>query len=113
MAPGNDLKGLSNLQSTQIQTRVLKAEKGAAEDKWTLQISNPTNKLAFFIRPQLMVGNDEVMPSYWSASYFTLAPGEQMTVTVSAPVAKLDAGKPHVEVSGWNTEKQLISLTAK
>lgn len=113
MAPGNDLKGLSNLQSTQIQTRVLKAERGAAEDKWTLQITNPTDKLAFFIRPQLMAGNEEVMPSYWSAGYFTLAPREQIAVTVSAPIAKLGAAKPYVQVSGWNVETQAVNLVVK
>jgi len=60
-----------------------------------------------------MTGNEEVMPSYWTANYFTLAPGETIAISVTAPVAKLDGQKPHVEVSGWNTEKQEISLSVK
>ena len=113
VSPGNDLTGINNMKPTQVQVKVLKAEKGTTEDKWTLQVWNPTDKLAFFIRPQLMIGNEEVMPSYWSASYFTLAPGESTTVSVSAPTAKLGTQKPYVEVSGWNAAEQTVSLSIK
>jgi beta-galactosidase/beta-glucuronidase len=113
MAPGNDLTGLNNLKPTQVRVKVLKAEKGMSEDKWTLQISNPMDKLAFFIRPQLMIGNEEVMPSYWTGNYFTLAPGESTTVSVSAPTTKLGTQRPYIVVSGWNTAEQAISLSVK
>jgi len=113
MSPGNDLTGLNNLTPTQVRVKVLKAEKTIAEDKWTMLISNPTDKLAFFIRPQLMTGNEEVMPSYWTASYFTLAPGESTIVSVNAPTAKLGMQKPYVVVSGWNMAEQPIGLSIK
>jgi hypothetical protein len=113
LAPGNDLAGLNNLKPTQVSVKVLKAEKGVSENKWTLQFSNTTSTLAFFVRPQLMTGNEEVMPSYWTANYFTLAPGETIATSVTAPVAKLGGQKPYVEVLGWNTEKQDISLSVK
>jgi hypothetical protein len=60
-----------------------------------------------------MTGDEEVMPSYWTANYFTLAPGESTTVSVSAPLAKLGAEKPYVQVEGWNTAKQAVSLIVK
>jgi len=113
LSPGNDLAGLNNMKRTQVQVKVLKAEKGLSEDKWTLLFSNTTNKLAFFVRPQLMVGDEEVMPSYWTGNYFTLAPGESTTLSVSAPTAKLGTQKPYVEVSGWNTDKQEVRLSVK
>jgi len=53
------------------------------------------------------------MPSYWTGNYFTLAPHESITVSVSAPVAKLGSAKPTVLVEGWNIDKQVINLTAK
>jgi hypothetical protein len=73
-----------------------------------VQITNNSKQLAFFVRPQLMANNDEVMPSYWSASYFTLAPGQNINVTVSAPTAKLGSIQPSIMVSGWNADKKLI-----
>ncbi|HZY39262.1 MAG TPA: beta galactosidase jelly roll domain-containing protein [Mucilaginibacter sp.] len=113
LAPGNDFSGFNQMKDTQVQVKVLKTEKSTTEDKWTMQFSNNTTKLAFFIRPQLMIGNEEVMPSYWTASYFTLAPGETTIVSVSAPTAKLGTQKPYVVVSGWNTAEQAISLSVK
>ena len=113
LAPGNDFTGFNTLQPAQVQVKVLKAEKGISENKWTLQFSNNTNKLAFFVRPQLMKNGEEVMPSYWTANYFTLAPNESITVSVSAPVAKLGKEQPTVLVEGWNIAKQVIALSVK
>ncbi len=113
LAPGNDFAGFNQMKPTPVQVKLIKTEKGANEDKWTLQFSNNTARLAFFVRPQLMINQDEVMPSYWTASYFTLAPGEAMTVSVSAPTARFAAQKPYVEISGWNTDKQEVGLSFK
>lgn len=113
LSPGNDFTGFNNMESTQVQVKVLKAEKGITENKWTIQFSNNTNKLAFFVRLQLMTNGEEVMPSYWTGNYFTLAPNESTTISVSAPVAKLGTATPTVLVEGWNTQKQIIVLSAK
>ncbi|BAU53460.1 glycoside hydrolase family 2 protein [Mucilaginibacter gotjawali] len=113
MAPGDDLTGFNSLQPAQVQVKVIKAEKGTGESKWTLQFTNNTDKIAFFVRPQLMENGEEVMPSYWTGSYFTLAPNESITVSVSAPLAKLGKTQPTVLLEGWNLPKQVISLTVK
>ena len=113
LSPIDDFTGFNNMDSTRVAVKVLKTEKGSTEDKWTLQFSNNTGKLAFFIRPQLMKDEEEVMPSYWTGNYFTLAPHESITVSVSAPVAKLGSSTPTVLVEGWNLKKQIIVLSAK
>jgi beta-galactosidase/beta-glucuronidase len=113
VSPGNDFKEFNDMAGTQVQVKVLKAEKGASENKWTLQFSNNTDKLAFFVRPQLMKNGEEIMPSYWTGNYFTLAPNESITISVSAPLAKLGNVQPTVLVEGWNIEKQVIRLPAK
>jgi len=109
-APGNNYMGLNDMAHTSVSTTLVKTEKDPKENKYTLQITNSSSKLAFFVRPQLMAGGDEVMPSYWSANYFTLAPGQSITVSVSAPVAKLGSNKPSILVDGWNVDKQTINL---
>ncbi len=113
LSPGNDFTTLNNLKATNVQAKVIKTEKGISEDSWTLQFSNNTDKIAFFVRPQLMKNGEEVMPSYWTGNYFTLAPHESITVSVSAPVAKLGSVQPTVLLEGWNVDKKVIALPAK
>jgi hypothetical protein len=108
MAPGNDYTSLNTLPQVQLQTIVAKTQKGKIENQWTLKISNPTDYIAFFIRPQLTVNQDEVRPSYWSTGYFTLAPHTSTTVTVRAPVTKLKGKKAVLTVGGWNVTKQIV-----
>jgi hypothetical protein len=105
-----DYKTLNGMPETTVQTIILKKEKSKTENRWTLQISNTTNKLAFFIRPQLMVEGEEVLPSFWSGNYFTLAPSETKTVTVSCPLTKLNGEDPVIKISGWNVAGQVLSL---
>ena len=109
----NDFKTLNEMPKTQVQVKLLKTEKVFSENKWTIQISNNTDKIAFFVRPQLMKNGEEVMPSYWTGNYFTLAPHETQTVSVSAPVAKLGSVMPTVLVEGWNLGKQVLNLPVK
>lgn len=113
LSADHNFTGFNNLDSSAVQVKVLASEKGISENKWTLQFTNNTAKLAFFVRPQLMQGGEEVMPSYWTGNYFTLAPHESTTVSVSAPVAKLGKATPAVLVEGWNLQKQTISLYSK
>jgi beta-galactosidase/beta-glucuronidase len=112
LSPGNDFTSFNTMKHTQVQVRVVKATKGINENSWTLQLTNNSDRLAFFVRPQLIKNNEEVMPSYWTTNYFTLAPNESITATVSVPVAKLGNGQPAILVEGWNVEKQIISLPA-
>jgi hypothetical protein len=59
-----------------------------------------------------MENGDEILPSYWSASYFTLAPHETMNLSVSAPLNKIGANSS-LRVSAWNVPKQQILLKRK
>ena len=110
MAANNNFTAFNNMKHTQVVAKVLKGTKWISENKWTVQLTNNTEQIAFFVRPQLMTNGAEVMPSYWSANYFTLAPHESITVTVSAPVAKLGTTTPTVLVEGWNVDKQTLNL---
>ncbi len=106
----NDFKVLNNLPEATITAILSKSEKLKAECKWTVKITNNSSKIAFFIRPRLMSGGTEVLPSFWTGSYFTLAPGESTAVTVSCPRAGLNGNKYSVTVSGWNVAEQVAGL---
>ena len=107
IAANKDFRGLNTMLPAKIQANVLKTEKRKTEVMWTLQVSNPSDRLAFFIRPQLTLYGEEILPSFWSSNYFSLAPGETVTVSVSAPQNILGAN-PKIEISGWNVESVRI-----
>jgi len=110
LAAGTDYTDLNKMQPAEVKVTCTNAGIVNGDRKYNLQITNTSNQLAFFVRPQLISGNDEVMPSYWSANYFTLSPHENMNISVSAPLSKL-GNNIAVTVSGWNVSKQQISLT--
>ncbi|HTI61103.1 glycoside hydrolase family 2 protein [Mucilaginibacter sp.] len=113
LAPGNDLKALNNMPNANVTIKLLNAIKEKTEDKWTLEIANTSDKVAFFIRPQLIQNGEEVMPGYWTSNYFTLAPHDHITVSVGVPSAKLQNSPLTIVVEGWNLKKQTIGLSVK
>jgi hypothetical protein len=105
-----DYKTINDMPVTAVQSRILKEEQDKTEKIWTIQITNTTNKLAFFIRPQLIADGEEILPSFWSANYITLAPSESTIVSVSCPIEKLTREAPVIKISGWNVDAQNLVL---
>jgi hypothetical protein len=111
LSDDGDYKSLSNIAETSVQVSLLKKESRKSEKSWTVQLTNTTGKVAFFIRPQLMLNGEEVLPSYWSAGYITLVPSETTTLIVSCPSVKLKSGTPVLKVSGWNVKTKELALS--
>ncbi len=105
-----DYKSLTGMPVTSLDAKILSTNKGKSETSWTILIQNKTDKLAFFIRPQLMNGENEVLPSYWTVNYISLAPSESATVTVSCPNAKLDGRGTSINISGLNVKLQNLKI---
>ena len=110
-ATDNNYKALSAMPRTQVQASVLKSEQLKTETQWTIKVTNNSKLLAFFIHPQLKNDGDEILPSFWSANYISLAPGESTTLTVNAPNGKLKNKNQEILIEGWNVEKQTIKLS--
>jgi len=110
LAPDTDYTALKNMPKAQLKLTVVNSKIVGSDEKYDVHVVNTSNQVAFFVRPQLMSNNDEVMPSYWSANYFTLAPHESINLNVSAPLNKLSS-KAYIALSGWNAAMQKISLT--
>lgn len=102
ISPDGGFTSLNRMAETNLNVTLLKEEKGKIDHGWNLRITNPSSKIAFFVRPQLMLQGEEVLPSFWSKSYFTLAPGESTELSVSCPAAELTDSDPVLRVSGWN-----------
>jgi exo-1,4-beta-D-glucosaminidase len=110
LSADNNFGQLNDMESSSVQASVTGNPGNKAEKSWTVKITNSSGKLAFFIRPQLMVQGSEVLPSFWSGNYITLAPSESRTLTVSCPAAALKGITPEIKVSGWNVPSQTITL---
>jgi len=102
--------GLMKLKATEVETQVLNSSSKQGNKYINLRISNKTEALAFFVRPQLMQDEEEIMPCYWSASYFTLAPGQSMEVQVRAGLDVLGNKKTKLVISGLNVTKREIAI---
>lgn len=106
MAPNHNFKELKNMPSAKVKTQIIKKEKLNTNEQWTIQISNSTNQLAFFIHAKFTDGDEEIFPTFWSNNYFSLAPGENIIVTASIPQSILHDKYQKLEVEGWNIATQ-------
>jgi len=109
-APEHNFTSLKDMPAAKVNVKIVKTEKEKNETKWTLQFINPTDRLAFFINPQVLKNGKEILPSFWSDNYFSLAANESLTINVSVPNEKIKDAKLQLSVSGWNVEKALTDL---
>lgn len=99
-------KELNNLPETSVAVSIQNATNDKTGNKYSVGIVNNSSGIAFFLRPRLTVDGEEILPSYWSASYITLAPSETATLTVSCPADKINGKLPVLKLSGWNVPEQ-------
>jgi beta-galactosidase/beta-glucuronidase len=110
LSPDNDFSRLSELSEVSLATEIVDKSTGQFEDSWMVKITNESDQLAFFIRPQFMVEGEELQPTYWSDSYFSLAPGSSTTVSVNIPQYLMTGKKADIKISGWNVAEERITL---
>ncbi len=113
MEPRHDFTKLRQMPSTRVQVKVLKEERKGGDRTWTLEFTNVSKQLAFFLNPQLikgggevLKGGEEVLPSFWSDNYFSLTAGETRIIRLTCPVAALSGGRPSLRLEGWNLAPQ-------
>ena len=110
LAADNDYTALQSMPRTEIETVILKREQVNSETRWSVKFTNNSKTVAFFVNPRLMQDSEEVLPSFWSANYFSLAPGESVAVKVSASTAQLRGNILQLQVKGWNVDEKFVSL---
>jgi exo-1,4-beta-D-glucosaminidase len=120
MSPGHDFTALRQMPAARLQVRVLSATRTKTSNTWTLQFTNNSNQLAFFINPQVMRGEEEVLPSFWSDNYFSIPANGSNKATVSCPAELPEpgpggrtgsTGKTHrLKLEGWNIKEQELAL---
>lgn len=109
LAADTNYTALNKMADARVTVTNIKTARQKNDEQFSMKVTNTSNQVAFFVRPQLVDDGQEVMPSYWSANYFTLAPHQSIIVTVSAPSVKLSKNIS-ITVSGWNVVKQQLRL---
>ena len=101
------LAGLEKLPKVTVKHTASYRTEGD-ETVGTVAITNPTEKLAFFVRAILQKEKDglEVLPVFWSDNYISLLPGESQTLKVRISTEHLCGQKPVVRLEGWNLKNK-------
>jgi hypothetical protein len=102
MSPGHDFADLRAMPSATVRTTVTGMRQQGAFTEWTLQFTNTSPRLAFFLNPQVIRNGEEVLPSYWSDNYFSIPAGKSITIKVSCPATELTGAVPQLRLEGWN-----------
>ncbi len=110
LAEDNDYTALQSMPRTELETTILKKEQVKTETLFTVKFTNKSKLLAFFVTPRLMNDTEEVLPAFWSANYFSLAPGESMLAKVSASTALLNEKSQQLLIKGWNVDERSIPI---
>ena len=111
-SPNNDYTALNKMSASTLKIQVIKSDWQHSRSSITVKLENPGKQLAFFVRGQVMIGNDEVMPALWSDNYITLAPGETKEISVNFHRV-IGTGNLQLKFSGWNTAEQTVDFTTE
>lgn len=86
------------------------AVKGASSRDVTVRLHNPTTKIAFFERAELLStrDGDEILPIEYDDNYVTIFPGE--TVEVHGQVPESGPAADWVRVTGYNSSPTVVPV---
>jgi hypothetical protein len=124
MAPNHDFTRLRQMPAAHVEMKLLKGENTKNNMTWTVQFSNLSDQLAFFLNAQLIKDGEEILPSFWSDNYFSIPGHGTVTVTVTCPTAvtrqsgevMLDGSgstadrMPALRLDGWNLSEKEMGL---
>jgi len=104
-----DYKELNNLPEVKLKTS---AKKSISKGKNAIEISleNPSPGMALMIRLKILDSKtgERILPAFWSDNYFSLVPGEMLSVTIT--LENEPENEPVIVVEGWNIAPQNIKI---
>ena len=106
-----DLSGLNSLPAVKLEvsfTGEAEGSKGVGH----ITVRNPSASIAFQVHLRVTKGKDgdDLVPIFWEDNYFSLLPGEEKTVTVSAEIDDLEGYEPVLELDGYNVVPASFNL---
>ncbi len=98
-----DFTALNKLPKVEVVSRLTKV-KSESVTTFSVELKNNTNKIAFFINPQLVDSQtrEVILPVLWSDNYISLLPHEAKTLTAIINNNILTNIIPQLIVEGYN-----------
>jgi hypothetical protein len=106
-----DYTAMKELGTAVVTAQVAGNSKDGTQASWRIRFTNTGRSLAFFLHPRLLLDGKEVRPSFWSANYFSLMPGQQREVELSVPARLLTGGKLSLATDGLNSPASTLAMT--
>lgn len=95
-------------QLSQMEDAELSYDSSVADGRIVLDITNNSDKVAFFLRLAMKNSDGEtIIPVTWDDNYFSLKPGEKRRFVCDSPAGQ---EKGFVEISGWNVGGTTITI---
>jgi exo-1,4-beta-D-glucosaminidase len=101
--PKHDFTGMKELPLAAVTMQVASASKDDIQQRWKIRFTNSGKSLAFFLHPRFLQNGQEIRPSFWSANYFSILPGQDREVEIAIPARLLKGGKLTVVTEGMNS----------
>jgi len=111
LAGDDDFTTLSELPEVKLDAEV---ERAGIENRcvYKIRLKNPSDSLAFFVNPSIRKAKtgDEVLPCFWSDSYFSILPERHKELTVEFHKQEYRNDKLVLKLDGWNIVSQTIQI---
>ena len=104
-----DLSALNSMPRANLSANVkIESERGV--NAATITLTNPTSRIAFFVRAEIVsiAKNEEILPITYSDNYVTLLPHESRTIEAEYHAKPDETAALRIE--GYNVDSQTISV---
>jgi exo-1,4-beta-D-glucosaminidase len=105
-----DFRALESLPPAALEVRGHRLADGDERHILALEVQNMSETLAFFTRLRLLQGEREILPVFWSDNFVSALPGETLRLRAELPRGEGSGEALAIEVSGWNTARQRVTL---
>jgi len=106
-----DMSALNSMPPCDVRVATHVSKVGD-EEKAAITLTNPTNRIAFFLRAEITQEGDgqEILPMTYDDNYVTLFPHEARTITAIFNRAGVGAHVPALRIEGYNVAKRVYPL---
>ena len=106
-----DLSALNTMPRAVLKTTV-KLGMDNGENTATLTLTNPTNRIAFFVRAEIIAGDksEEILPITYTDNYLTLMPHESKTIVATYSAPSIPQQATALRIEGYNVDTQTLPL---
>jgi exo-1,4-beta-D-glucosaminidase len=109
----HNYRSLQEMPAAKLNVTIIETQKNNESAQWKVKLTNPTDKISFFIHPALLSGETEIRPSFWQDNYFSLAPGETIVTVITVPARLINGKNLKLVTSALNVAEIALPVWVK